>query len=85
LTTLKYFRAEYEAHIANHRCPARACQKLLTYTITQACVGCELCSKVCPTKAIAGERKALHVIDQNRCIHCGECHRVCRVDAVALA
>lgn len=85
LTTLKYFRGEYEAHIANHRCPARACQKLLTFTITPACIGCELCSKVCPSKAIAGERKALHVIDQNRCIHCGECHRVCRVDAVAVA
>jgi NADH-quinone oxidoreductase subunit F len=84
LTAIKYFRSEFEAHIANKRCPAHQCKPLLTYTILDSCVGCLICLKVCPTKAITGELKKVHVIDQSKCTHCGECHRVCRVNAIAV-
>jgi NADH-quinone oxidoreductase subunit F len=83
-TTIKYFRSEYEAHITNKKCPARQCTKLLTYTILDSCVGCLICAKVCPTKAISGELKKVHVIDQSKCTHCGECHKACRTDAIAV-
>ena len=84
LTAIRYFRSEFEAHITNRRCPAHQCKPLLTYTILDSCVGCLLCAKVCPTKAVTGELKKVHVIDQSKCTHCGECHKVCRVDAVAV-
>jgi NADH-quinone oxidoreductase subunit F len=84
LTAIKYFRSEFEAHITNKRCPAHQCKPLLTYTILDSCVGCLICLKVCPTKAITGELKKVHVIDQSKCTHCGECHKVCRVDAIAV-
>ena len=76
LTTLKYFRSEYEAHITNKKCPAHHCQKLLTYTITDDCSGCMLCLKACAVGAITGERKKMHVIDQAKCTVCGECYKV---------
>jgi NADH-quinone oxidoreductase subunit F len=79
LTTLKYFRSEYEAHINNRKCPAHKCSQLLTYTITDACVGCLLCLKACSTKAITGERKQKHVLDQSKCNRCGQCYKVCNV------
>jgi NADH-quinone oxidoreductase subunit F len=79
LTTLKYFRSEYEAHINNRKCPAHKCGPLLTYTITDACVGCLLCVKACSTKAITGERKQKHVLDQSKCNRCGQCYKVCNV------
>ncbi len=82
LTTLKYFRSEYEAHIANKKCPAHHCQKLLTYTITDDCSGCMLCLKACAVGAITGERKKVHVIDQSKCTVCGECYKVCNLGAV---
>jgi NADH-quinone oxidoreductase subunit F len=82
LTTLKYFRSEYEAHITNKKCPAHHCQKLLTYTITDDCSGCMLCLKACAVGAITGERKKLHVIDQSKCTVCGECYKVCNLGAV---
>jgi NADH-quinone oxidoreductase subunit F len=82
LTTLKYFRSEYEAHISNKKCPAHSCQKLLTYTITDDCSGCMLCLKACAVGAITGERKKLHVIDQSKCTVCGECYKVCNLGAI---
>lgn len=82
LTTLKYFRDEYEAHILHKKCPAHVCAPLLTYTINEQCTGCTLCARACPTAAIAGENKQLHSIDQDLCIKCGKCFTVCRFDAV---
>jgi NADH-quinone oxidoreductase subunit F len=82
LTTLKYFRSEYEAHITNKKCPSHHCQKLLTYTITDDCSGCMLCLKACAVGAITGERKKLHVIDQSKCTVCGECYKVCNLGAI---
>jgi NADH-quinone oxidoreductase subunit F len=82
LTTIKYFRAEYEAHISNKKCPAHSCLPLLTFTITEACNGCMACGRVCPSKAITGEKKARHVIDNSKCIQCDECYKTCRFNAI---
>jgi NADH-quinone oxidoreductase subunit F len=82
LTTLKYFRSEYEAHITNKRCPAHSCAKLLTYSITDECPGCMICLRACPSKAITGGKKVKHVIDMSQCTRCGECFRVCNFNAV---
>jgi len=83
LTTLRYFRHEYEAHIRDHKCPAHSCKKLLTYRIlSDKCTGCTICAINCPTKAITGEKKQVHEINQELCIKCGKCHTVCRFQAV---
>ena len=83
LTTIKYFREEYEEHIRNKKCPAHNCPALLTYTIdSEKCTGCRLCARKCPTQAISGESKQVHVIKQESCIQCGQCYDVCRFDAV---
>jgi NADH-quinone oxidoreductase subunit F len=71
LTTLKYFRSEYEAHIANKKCPAHQCSALLTYTITDKCTGCMACIKACKFGAIMGERKKVHVLDPAKCTWSG--------------
>jgi NADH-quinone oxidoreductase subunit F len=83
LTTLQYFRAEYEAHIFDKKCPAKVCKPLLKYSINpETCTGCMVCGKKCPTNAIDGDRKKVHVINQSMCIQCGECFNVCKFDAV---
>ncbi len=83
LTTLKYFRDEYEAHIKEKRCPAGVCRELITYYIDEeACTGCGRCLRVCPAEAITGEKKEPHKIDPEKCIKCGSCKEVCRFDAV---
>ena len=82
LSTLKYFRDEYEAHIKEKRCPAHHCQKLLNYVITDKCRGCTLCSKVCPAGAISGTVREQHVIDTTKCLKCGACIEKCRFGAI---
>jgi NADH-quinone oxidoreductase subunit F/NADP-reducing hydrogenase subunit HndC len=82
LSTLHYFRHEYEAHVNEQTCPAGVCQDLLKIVITDKCIGCTACTKVCPVNCISGERKALHVIDQDACIKCGACIEKCPVDAI---
>lgn len=83
LTTLRYFKDEYEAHIYEGRCPAGLCPDLVTFNIDpEKCTGCMACAKYCPADAITGEKKEVHVIDQEKCIKCRECLRRCRFDAV---
>jgi NADH:ubiquinone oxidoreductase subunit F (NADH-binding)/(2Fe-2S) ferredoxin/NAD-dependent dihydropyrimidine dehydrogenase PreA subunit len=84
LTTLRYFRDEYEAHVHEKRCPALACTDLISFEITDKCVGCQICIDECTVGAITGELKEVHVIDQVKCMRCGTCYAVCppKVSAV---
>lgn len=82
LTTLKYFRNEYEAHIKDKKCPAKACKELIIYEINDKCIGCGACARVCPTKAITGEKKQKHLIDQAKCIKCGACFDTCKFSSI---
>ncbi len=83
LTTLKYFRHEYESHIFDKKCPSGVCQSLLSYTITpEKCIGCTKCARNCPVHCISGKVKEVHVIDQEKCIKCGACMDNCPVGAV---
>ncbi len=85
LSTIKYFRDEYEAHIYDLKCPSKVCKDLITYFIGDSCTGCTACLRVCPAGAITGEKKKLHKINQDLCIKCGACLDVCKFNAVLKA
>jgi len=82
LSTIKNFRAEYEEHVNARRCRAHVCQSLLTYVITDACVGCAACKKACPAQAISGNLKAKHTINTAKCTKCGACFSACKFAAI---
>jgi NADH-quinone oxidoreductase subunit F len=86
LTTIRYFRDEYEAHISHKKCPAKVCRPLLTYKVDEnKCTGCMVCLKNCPVKAITGERKQAHLIDQELCTKCGVCFSKCKFQSILLS
>ena len=85
LTTILYFRQEYEAHIRDKKCPAGVCKPLFHYEIDpEACTGCQVCFRKCPQEAISGEKKKTHVLQQDKCIKCGICYEACKFDAVVV-
>jgi NADH:ubiquinone oxidoreductase subunit F (NADH-binding)/(2Fe-2S) ferredoxin/ferredoxin len=85
LTTILYFREEYEAHIKDKKCPAGVCKPLFYYEIDEdACTGCHVCAPKCPEEAISGEKKAPHVLDREKCIKCGICYEACKFDAIVI-
>ncbi len=84
LSTLRYFRDEYEDHIGKKRCPAGVCKELITFFINEKCTGCMLCIRACPEGAISGSKKERHTIDPHKCIKCGACRSVCKFDAIEI-
>ncbi len=83
LTTLRYFRHEYEAHILDKRCPAGVCKALIRYVVlAEKCTGCQSCKKACPNDCIKGTLKDVHLIDQSKCIKCGACKEACKFEAI---
>jgi NADH-quinone oxidoreductase subunit F len=82
LSTIRYFKDEYVAHIRDRKCPAGVCKPLLTYFINDQCTGCGVCRKACPQEAISGKKKERHVVDPAKCIRCGACKTACKFEAV---
>ena len=83
MSALRFFRAEYEAHVHDKFCPAGVCKGLYELTVLEdKCAGCGLCKKACPQDAITGERKQMHLIDQLKCIQCGACVEACNSAAI---
>jgi len=82
LSTIRYFRKEYEEHIRDKKCPAGVCKALIRYDINEKCTGCTACALQCPVNAISGEKDKIHVINTKECIKCGICYEVCNFDAV---
>ncbi len=85
ISTLRFFRHEYEAHIYEKKCPAKVCKALIRYEVLEGiCTGCTVCARNCPTGAISGERRQLHTIDPDTCIRCGICAQVCNFNAIVV-
>jgi NADH:ubiquinone oxidoreductase subunit F (NADH-binding)/NAD-dependent dihydropyrimidine dehydrogenase PreA subunit len=85
LSTIRYFRDEYESHIKDKKCPAGVCKALIQYrVIVEKCTKCGACKRVCPAEAVSGEPKKLHVIDPLKCIKCGACLESCKFEAIAV-
>lgn len=84
LSTMNFFMDEYEAHVKEKKCPSKVCKKLLSYEITDKCIGCTKCMRNCPVDCIKGKIKEKHVIDKDKCIKCGACHGACPVKAIVI-
>ena len=82
LSTLNKFEQEYIDHIVSKKCVAGKCKKLISYEITEKCIGCGMCAKNCPANCIVGEKKSRHVIDQSKCLKCGQCEKTCKFGAI---
>lgn len=86
LSTIRYFRDEYETHIKEKLCPAGVCKALITFTINEEkCTGCRVCARECPQEAISGEKKKVHKIDPQKCIKCGLCRDNCKFEAITVS
>jgi len=86
LSTIRYFRDEYEAHIKEKRCPAGVCKALITFTVDEVkCKGCGVCAKECPESAISGEKKKPYKITEEKCIRCGLCRDNCKFEAIVVS